>query len=94
MARFAKGTCIRITADVTDYDNTYVTPTSIVVTVFQGATVKVNAQAMTTTGSTGKYYYLWQSLTTDASGKYEVKVTSVRNTRTSIEHDERALYLY
>lgn len=94
MARFAKGTAIRITANVTDYDNTYVTPTSVTVTVFQGATVKVNAQAMTTTGSTGKYYYIWQSATTDASGKYECKVTMVRNGYTSIEHDERAFYLY
>jgi hypothetical protein len=94
MARFARGTTIRITADVTDYDNTYVTPTSIVVTVFQGATVKVNGLAMTTTGSTGKYYYLFQSATTDATGKYECKVTIVRNSRTSIEHDERAFYLY
>lgn len=94
MARFAKGTVIRITADVTDYDNAYVTPASIKVTVFQGATIKVNAQSMTTTGVTGKYYYLWQSATTDAAGKYEVKVTVVRNSYTSIEHDERAFYLY
>jgi|MudIll2142460700_1097286.scaffolds.fasta_scaffold1274680_1 hypothetical protein len=94
MARFAKGDTIRIGAEVTDYDNTYVTPTSIVITIFQGATVKVNGLAMTTTGSTGKYYYLWSSSVNDASGKYECKVTVVRNSRTSIEHDERAFYLY
>ena len=93
MARFARGTTIRINAEVTDVDNIYVTPTSIKVTVFIGTTIKVNALSMTQS-ATGKYFYQWQSATTDAAGKYEVTVTVVRNSYTSIEHDERAFYLY
>ena len=93
MARFAKGTTIRIYAEVTDFEGAYVTPTSIVVTVLIGSTLKITEAAMILI-TTGKYYYLWQSATTDDPGKYEVKVKVVRNSRTSIEHDERAFYLY
>jgi len=94
MARFAKGTTIRITTEVADYEGNYVAPTSIKITIFIGGTIKVSAVNMTLLTSPGRYYYLWQSLITDAPGKYEVKITAVRDSRTSIKHDERAFYLY
>ena len=94
MARFAKGTNIRISADTTSYEHEFVTPDSITVTVFKGATVVLNPIAMVNTGETGKYYYNWQSSDSLAPGKYECKVVAERNSRFSIEHDERAFYLY
>lgn len=94
MARFARGTNIRITAETTSYDHDYVTPDPITVTVFKGSTVVLAPTEMVNTGDTGKYYYNWQSGTGLATGKYEAKFSATRNARVSIEHDERAFYLY
>lgn len=85
---------MRITADTTTFANVLVNPTSITVTVFKGSTTVLAATPMVTTGETGKYYYNWQIGADLAVGKYETKFTAVRNARTSIEHDERAFYLY
>jgi len=94
--RFAKGTTIRISAEITDYDDTLMTPdTSIKVSVEKDGTSVLAATTMPQLGEeVGKYYYRWKSLATMVVGKYETKITVVHNGYTSINHDERALYLY
>jgi hypothetical protein len=79
-----------------DYDNNYVNADADYpkISVIKGRTIILAPTTMTLLTSPGRYYYLWQSLTTYDTGKYEVKVTVNRNSRTSIEHDERAFYLY
>jgi len=96
MARFAKGTTIRISAEVADYADTLTDPsTSIKVEVLKGSTVILAATVMDQLDAiTGKYYTRWQSTTAMAVGKYETKITVVNDGRTSIKHDERGFYLY
>lgn len=92
--RFARGTTIRISTETVDYNDTLTTPgTSITVTILKGSTTILAATPMVLSG-VGKHYYRWQSLTTAAVGKYEVKITAVHTGYTSIEHDEQAFYLY
>jgi hypothetical protein len=91
--RFAKGTTIRIIAQVTDYEDNYVDPDTIEVMIIRGSTT-ILAYTSMVKDDVGKYYYRWQSQTSDPKGKYEVKVRADRNSYTSIEHDERAFYLY
>ena len=57
-----------------------------------GATVKVNAQAMTK-DTVGVYYYDWQSSVDDDEGDYDIKVILVHSAKTSIKVDPRSLYL-
>lgn len=96
MARFAKGTTVRISAEVADYADTLIDPsTSIKVEVLKGSTVILAATAMSQLDAiVGKYYYRWQSTIAMDPGKYETKITVVNDARTSIKHDERAFYLY
>lgn len=92
--RFAAGTTIRISAEVTNYDDDLFDPdTSIEVQVEKDGSA-VQAYAAMTKDDTGKYYYRWQSLTTMDVGRYETKIKVVHNARTSIEHDESAFHLY
>jgi hypothetical protein len=92
--RFARGTTIRIRAEVTDYNDNYIDPsTSIEVQLERNGTA-ILAYAAMTQEDTGKYYYRWQSSTVLSTGKYECKVKAVHNSYTTIEHDERAFYLY
>jgi len=91
--RFPLGHTIRIGAEVTDYEDAYITPTSIEVTIFKGSTTVLAYTAMIPIVQ-GKYYYLWQSTTSLAAGKYESKVKVFSNGYYSYEHDERAFYLY
>jgi len=96
MARFAKGTTIRISAEVVDYNDTLTDPsTSIKVEILKNASVILVATSMDQLDSiVGKYFYRWQSTTAMVPGKYETKITVVNDARTSIKHDERAFYLY
>ena len=96
MARFPKGTTIRISAEIADYNDTLMDPdTSIKVSVEKDGTSILAATAMSQLDAiVGKYYYRWQSTTAMVVGKYESKITVVHNARTSINHDERAFYLY
>ncbi len=92
--RFARGTVIRIRAEITDYNDEYIDPsTSIEVQIERNGTA-VRAYVAMTKDDVGKYYYRWQSNTSLAKGKYECKVKAVHNSYTTIEHDERAFYLF
>ena len=92
--RFAKGTIIRISAEITDYDDTLIDPSSLpTVTVLKDG-ADVQAATAMTKSEVGKYYYRWQSTVGMDDGKYATKITVLNSGRTSINHDERALYLY
>jgi len=92
--RFAAGTIIRISAEITDYDDTLMDPSEVpeVSVLKDGADVQ--AYTAMTKDDVGKYYYRWQSTTAMDVGKYATKIKVVNSGRTSINHDERALYLY
>lgn len=75
---FYAGDAICIEAEIRDSDDTLMTPdTSIQITVTDpDGTAKITSQNMTAS-STGVYYYIWQSATTDTTGAYTVKVVAV-----------------
>ncbi len=73
--RFDRGTSVRIEAEFRDADGDLLDPgTYYKVTLTDpDGTVQVSAQAMTK-DSEGKYYYDWQSETTDPVGSYDVVI--------------------
>ena len=65
------GDNVRIEVEVSDKDGTKQNASTILITIKDPAgVVKVNAAAMTSAGTTGDYYYKWQSAGTDTAGTY------------------------
>lgn len=81
---FYAGDAIRIEAEIRDSDDNLMTPDSVKVTITNPAgTAEVTETAMTPS-STGLYYYIWQSATSDPTGAYRVKVAAVYGSYTAL----------
>lgn len=80
------GDNIRIEAEISDKDGTKQNASTIVLTVKDpSGVVKVNGLAMTSAGTTGDYYYLWQSAAADAAGTYTALIDATVSTATGRE---------
>ena len=72
---YQRGETVPIHADVQDWDDAYVDPTSIVIDVWDvSGTKKVTAQAMSKL-ETGKYVYYYTSLAADEEGWWRSMAT-------------------
>lgn len=80
------GDNVRIEVEVSDYTGTKQNASTIIITIKDPAgVVKVNAAAMTYAGTTGDYFYKWQSAGTDAAGTYTALVDATVSTDTGRE---------
>lgn len=72
---YYKGTAIRIDIEVKDYDDAYLDPDTITVTVYDPAgSVKLDAQEPSKVDNeTGKYYIVVQTLEDWIEGNYIIK---------------------
>lgn len=79
------GDAIRIEAEIRDSDGDLMTPdTSVKVTITDpDGTAKATNQDMTAS-STGVYYYVWQSSSTDTLGAYNAKVVAIDGSYTAV----------
>lgn len=95
MNTYIAGTTIRIEVEIKDVNGDYVDPDSVPkITISIGTTIVKNAQDMTQINDDdGRYYYDWQSTVNDIEGNYDIQITAVKSSKTSIARDERAFYL-
>jgi len=68
IVKFQRGETIPVWVEVQDWDDAYVDPTAVKVTIIDSkGVVKVNAAAMTK-DAIGKYVYYYNSVATDETG--------------------------
>jgi len=99
MNTYIAGTTIRIEVEIKDVDGEYVDfdgssgeDIEPVITISTGDVTEIIDEDMAKS-TTGKYYYDWESTTDDTEGNYDIQITAVKNSKTSIARDERAFYL-
>ena len=93
MNTYKAGNAIRIGARFKDADGEYIDPdTSIKCTISLNGTAVVDAADMTR-DATGRYYYVWQSLTASEAGNYDVVIVAVHGSYTSTYEDTRMFHL-
>ena len=95
MNTYIAGTTIRIEVEIKDVNGEYVDPDSVPkITLSIGTTIVENAQDMAQINDDdGRYYYDWESAADDTEGNYDVQITAIKSSKTSIARDERAFYL-
>lgn len=79
------GDAVRINVEIRDHQKVLQNATSITITIKDAAAaVKVNGAAMLedTAEGTGRYYYVFQSATTDSSGTYTAVISAVVSSQT------------
>jgi len=99
MNTYIAGTTIRIEVEIKDVDGEYVDfdgssggDTEPVITISTGDIIEVDDEDMAKS-AIGKYYYDWESAADDTEGNYDVQITAIKSSKTSIARDERAFYL-
>lgn len=88
---YNRGTAIRFTADVVDQDDNPLAVTPKITITNPDNVVKVSAQNMTQI-YVGSYYYIWQSVVTDAQGLYTVTISATTGGYTGLV-DKKLFYL-
>jgi len=94
ITRYKRGNCIRLNVTIKDADGALYDPvTSVKVTLTSDGTDYLSAQDMTKI-STGVYYYDWQTDGDDATGIYNMKITSVDSSKTVVTENNCAFELF
>lgn len=93
--RYKRGTAIRLQNTIRDVDGALYDPsTSVSVELYDADGTEVLSSTAMSTDTTGVYYYDWQSAGGNPTGYYQMVCTSVDGTKTSIEVESEAFYLY